>query len=126
MVGFGRSTVPVTILAVLVTVATHAQADVFTFTTADPPLVNSVANNQGWWSATVANANRNDNYFVGRNASDLLNDYFSFHLGSFTIPSGQELLSATLTITRGIGTGNATQTLRLFDVSTAADVLNNK
>src|SRR4051794_2501586 len=121
MVSFGRSTVLLALVAVVLTAAAPAQADLFTLTTAEPPQLNAPANNQGWWSNTRSNINQNDNYFVGRNGSDLTNDYFTFHLGSFQIPAGQVLLSAALNVTRGVGTGNVTQTLKLSDVSTPSD-----
>ncbi len=70
--------------------------DLFTFESQVIPGVN----NQGWWSATLANDASNDNFFVGREfdnlhhgtSGNILRDYFNFDLSAVT----GSVVSATL------------------------------
>jgi PEP-CTERM motif len=103
----------------LLAVVEPAYASTFTFNTSDSPF-DAGLRNQGWWSATLANTNT-DLYTVGRLASgDVLRDFFTFNLTSLT----EQATGATLLLTRNLGSGNATQTLNFFDVSTPAATLN--
>jgi len=79
--------------------------------------------NHGWWSATLKNTDSNDNYFVGRDGSAVLRNFFTFDVSGVTIP----FADATLRLTRsGSSSGNeAFETIEFFDVSTSAAVLNN-
>lgn len=86
-------------------------------------------NNAGWWSATAANADGNDNYFVG--SVDLgagLEDYhnfFTFDLSDLDII----VTDAELRIVRGgvndTSGGFGSVPFTLWDVSTATAVLNS-
>lgn len=79
--------------------------------------------NQGWWSpAPNQNFAENDNYGVGRGASFIHRNFFTFDL-SFL--SGT-VVAATLEVRRGVyASPNSEETLGLFDVSTPAAILNN-
>src|SRR5262249_12747331 len=106
-------------LIALLAAAETAYAATFTFNTSDSPF-DAGLRNHGWWSATLANTNT-DVYSVGRLSSgDVLRDFFTFNLASLT----EQATGATLLLTRNLGSGNATQTLNLFDVSTPAATLN--
>jgi hypothetical protein len=74
--------------------------------------------NQGWWSATDANVDNNDNYIVGSyGGTSIFRNFFTFDLSSACVAS-----SVTLRLTRFGQTGPLTYTL--FDVSTPATTLN--
>jgi hypothetical protein len=74
--------------------------------------------NQGWWSTTTANNNPwNDNHYTG--ASDTFRSFYTFDLTGVT----GTVTSATLRVMRGFQDGDAN--LSLWDVSTAASVVNN-
>jgi hypothetical protein len=77
--------------------------------------------NQGWWSATLANFDDNDNYFVGTLGADNLNNFFTFDLSGFAGGA----TSATLTIiTASTSTSGLPVVYTLWDVSTGAATLN--
>jgi hypothetical protein len=81
-------------------------------------------NNSGWWSATRAAMDSNDNYFAGSlNAVDVLNDFFTF-LAPANLPA---ITTASLSLPRGSGahTGDVPLLYSLFDVITDAAILNN-
>ncbi|MHC5739371.1 PEP-CTERM sorting domain-containing protein [Nostoc sp.] len=78
------------------------------------------SSNQGWWNTTTTNTNDNDNYITG-NLPNGYRNFFTFDLGTLAGVS-----SATLQVQRFVGSGNPTETLGFFDVSTSADVLSQK
>jgi hypothetical protein len=82
------------------------------------------ANNSGWWSPQESNTNANDIYFVGNCCSHDNHNFFTFSFSSVTNPCGP--VSAYLTVPRGTASGPSSLTYRLFDVSTAATVLNTR
>ena len=92
--------------------AVHA-ATTQTFTTSQSPFTPGVRN-QGWWSATIANFDTNDNYIV---EPGFARNFFSFDLGT-ACPA----LGATLRLTRNDVTGPLPYAL--WDVSTPAATLN--
>ncbi|MDC0937224.1 hypothetical protein OAS39_13145 [Pirellulales bacterium] len=73
--------------------------------------------NQGWWSDTRNANNSSDNYALGSTGRN----FFTFDLGSLA----GTVASATLELRRYSYTGNATETIEFFDVSTDAATLNN-
>ncbi|HBE68316.1 MAG TPA: hypothetical protein DDW52_09235, partial [Planctomycetaceae bacterium] len=81
--------------------------------------------NQGWWSENQAGGNNNTNSSIhtGDLAGVTLRSFFTFDLTA--IDSSQTIQSATLTLPKGGTSTNFSGTLLLFDVSTAADVLND-
>ncbi|WP_373526502.1 PEP-CTERM sorting domain-containing protein [Nostoc sp.] len=79
------------------------------------------SSNEGWWSASASNNNNNDNYLTGNSNPANLRSFFTFDLSALAGVS-----SATLQVQRFEGSGNPTQTLVFFDVSTSADVLSQK
>jgi len=73
--------------------------------------------NQGWWSTTTANNNAwNDNHFTG--GYDTFRSFYTFDLTGVT----GTITGATLRVMRGDQDGDAT--ISLWDVSTAANVVN--
>jgi hypothetical protein len=92
-----------------------------TFTTSQSEFTPGVRN-QGWWSATFANGDDNDNYFAGvvtlpGPTPVVLRNFFSFDLSSAC-----RAATVTLQLTRFTQTGPLPYLL--FDVSTPAPVLN--
>jgi hypothetical protein len=92
-----------------------------TFTTSQSEFTPGVRN-QGWWSATFANGDDNDNYFAGvvtlaGPTPVVLRNFFSFDLSSAC-----RAATVTLQLTRFTQTGPLPYSL--FDVSTPAPVLN--
>ncbi|MEH2375084.1 hypothetical protein [Nostoc sp.] len=79
------------------------------------------SSNQGLWSTVSGNQTENDNYFTGRLGTDLYHNFFTFDLSALA-----EVSTATLQIQRFEGSGDRTNTLGFFDVSTSADVLSQK
>jgi hypothetical protein len=81
--------------------------------------------NQGWWSSGIANDLFNDNYIVGRccGVPGTYRDFFTFDLSAVD----QHVVFASLVVFTGTMRvkGGSTEQLRLFDVSTPADVLNH-
>jgi hypothetical protein len=89
-----------------------------TFTTSQSEFDPGIRN-QGWWGATRANQDNNDNYFVGNlGLADPVRNFFSFDLGSACRAS-----SVTLQLTRFDQVGPLTYSL--WDVSTPAATLNS-
>lgn len=84
--------------------------------------------NQGWWSPNYANADGNDNIFVGSSSTVsgifFFNDFFTFDIGG---PIALDpVASATLQVNDvGSGSGPFPVNYSLFDVSTDAATLNN-
>lgn len=83
--------------------------------------------NQGWWASatTASNDDPNDNYIVGRccagGRTATYRDFFTFDLSRLSgVP-----VAARLEVTRFLSESDSpTETLGLFDVSTAAATLN--
>lgn len=109
----------------LFALASVATADNIVLTTAASPFPGSSLN-QGWWSDVDENFNGNTSYFMG-SVSDgrVSRNFFSFDLAPLT--SYAVISSATLRLVQpaaGPLFGNPDQTVGLYDVSTAANVLN--
>jgi hypothetical protein len=122
-VPLGHSVALVVVISVL-GVAAPAEADVIVFHTSDRPFT-AGSDNQGWWSATGANVDANDNYFTGQTIPDVTRSFFTFDVSSLRLRN-QTLVSAKLELARyfwPFGT-DPTETIEFFDVSTAAAVLN--
>lgn len=92
-----------------------------TLNIAQAATVSLSSSNQGWWNTITSNTNINDNYITGNYSPVSLRSFFTFDLGTLAGVS-----SATLQVQRFEGSGNPTQTLGFFDVSTSADVLAQK
>ncbi|MEH1838088.1 MAG: PEP-CTERM sorting domain-containing protein [Nostoc sp.] len=96
-----------------------------TLNTAQAATFTQTASDQGWWAAedglNSSNSNDNTNYVTGNIRGTDLRDFFKFDLGDLV-----GVTSATLQIQRFVGSGNPTETLGFFDVSTPADVLSQK
>jgi hypothetical protein len=107
----------------LLALCQSASAAVFTFNTSDSQFDPGI-DNQGFWSATLANADNNTNYQTGNTAGSITRSFFTFDLSGLNL-SGQQITSATLELRRYGYTGDATETVQFFDVSTAAATLNN-
>jgi hypothetical protein len=90
------------------------------FNTSDSQFLNGTKN-QGWWSTTIPNMNINDNYFVGAVETNILRNFFTFDLS----PLNQNVVGATLELTRFMSSGDPEETIGFFDVSTDAVTLNN-
>jgi hypothetical protein len=116
-------------LAVFFGTAQACRAETIILNTSDPLLYNPGTKNQGWWNTRIRNFNGNDNYTVGQGIlqgeNHYYHNYFTFHLGSLNL-EGQQIVSATLRLTRGDGMGAAMQLLSFWDVSTDPIRLNNK
>ncbi|WP_332879014.1 PEP-CTERM sorting domain-containing protein [Massilia sp. S19_KUP03_FR1] len=108
------------ILTTFTAVASTASATAITVTTAQSTFDRGV-NNQGWWSAVASNpsTDSNDNYFTGNNGANEVRSFFTFDLSQIA----GTITSATMRIARG--TQNAAVSLNLWDVTTAASVVNN-
>ena len=96
-----------------------------TFNTSDSQFTPGV-DNQGFWSATFANTTTNDNYFTGELASGaVLRSFFTFDLSSLDL-TDQTVTGATLELSRHLyDSTDASEIIRLFDVSTPAATLND-
>ncbi|MEH2245270.1 PEP-CTERM sorting domain-containing protein [Nostoc sp.] len=96
-----------------------------TLNTAQAATFTQTASDQGWWAAEDGwngpNSNDNTNYVTGNIRGIDLRNFFKFDLGNVV-----GVTSATLQIQRFVGSGNPTETLGFFDVSTPADVLSQK
>ncbi|MBN3922174.1 PEP-CTERM sorting domain-containing protein [Nostoc sp. NMS4] len=96
-----------------------------TLNTAQAATFTETASDQGWWAAEDGlngpNSNDNINYVTGNIRGTDLRNYFKFDLGNLVGVS-----SATLQIQRFVGSGNPTETLGFFDVSTPPNVLSQK
>jgi hypothetical protein len=85
--------------------------------------------NQGWWSPTRVNTDGNANIFTGLAPNGAVHDdlrsFFTFDLSSLNL-TGLVVTGATLTVVNSgfYTSGDASETLGLFDVSTAAAALN--
>lgn len=95
-----------------------AHAAVITYSTAQSQFDTGVLN-QGWWSATESNTDGNDNHYTGDIQSGFLRSFYTFDLSQLV----GTVTSATLRIQRGEQSRNVN--LKLYDVSTAASVVNN-
>ena len=106
--------------------AAPAPATTQMFTTSESEFLPG-SRNQGWWAsaATASNYDSNDNYIVGRCCAggrpSTYRDFFTFDLSRLRgVP-----IAARLEVTRFISESESpTETLGLFDVSTAAATLN--
>lgn len=96
-----------------------------TLNTAQAATFTQTASDQGWWATedglNGSNSNDNTNYVTGNIRGRDLRNFFKFDLGNVV-----GVTSATLQIQRFVGSGNPTETLGFFDVSTPADVLSQK
>ncbi|WP_292705374.1 PEP-CTERM sorting domain-containing protein [Nostoc sp. NMS2] len=96
-----------------------------TLNTAQATTFTETASDQGWWAAeggvNGGNSNDNTNYITGSIRITDLRNFFKFDLGNLV-----GVTSATLQIQRFLGSGNPTETLGFFDVSTPANVLSQK
>jgi hypothetical protein len=95
-----------------------------TLSTSDSQFTPGV-DNQGWWSASplVANSDTNPSYFVGRTFDAPVHNFFTFDAGPL---AGHTAVSATLVLRTGCFVGfDASETVGLFDVSTAPATLND-
>jgi hypothetical protein len=92
-----------------------------TLNVAQAATVSLSSSNQGTWSTVGSNENSNNNYFTGSLRTSLYHNFFTFDLSSLA-----GISTATLQVQRLQGSGNPTQTLGFFDVSTSADVLSQK
>ncbi|MEH1874589.1 PEP-CTERM sorting domain-containing protein [Nostoc sp.] len=96
-----------------------------TLNTAQAATFTKTASDEGWWAAEGGllgpNSNNNTNYVTGNIRGSDLRNFFTFNLGDLVGVS-----SATLQIQRFEGSGNPTETLGFFDVSTPANVLSQK
>ena len=77
--------------------------------------------NQGWWSKTAFNTDRNVNYLVGEFASDRYRNFFTFRLPSLQ----RDVVGARLVLRRFKSEGGVTETLEFHKVRTAARRLND-
>jgi hypothetical protein len=107
----------------LLALAPPAGAAVFTFNTSDSQFDAGI-DNQGFWSATLANADNNTSYQTGNSAGSITRSFFTFDLSGLNL-SGQQVTAATLELRRYGYSGDASETVQFFDVSTAAATLNN-
>lgn len=104
---------------VLLSMAAASHATTVTYSTAQSQFDSGILN-QGWWSATYANSDDNDNHFTGNlGANDQLASFYSFDLTSL---SGT-VTAATIRIRRSSQSG--TVQLGIWDVSTAAATVNS-
>lgn len=105
--------------------APAANADNIILTTAASPFPGSSLN-QGWWSDVDENQNFNTSYFMGSVSEGRVSrNFFTFDLTPLT--SHVVISSATLRLVQpsaGPLFGNPDQTVGLYQVETAADVLN--
>ncbi|MEX0725581.1 MAG: PEP-CTERM sorting domain-containing protein [Planctomycetaceae bacterium] len=111
--------------AILLAVSGQGQAGLIAFTTSQSEFNAGIAN-QGWWSATVANSNGNDNFYLGAtNSGDLLRNFFTFSLSS--LGALDNVTSATLELQRYTSSGGneSTESIGFYDVTTTAATLNN-
>ncbi|MEH2012523.1 PEP-CTERM sorting domain-containing protein [Nostoc sp.] len=92
-----------------------------TLNVAQAATVSLSSSNQGWWSKDTGNYNQNDNYITGNSNANAYHSFFTFDLSALAGVS-----TATLQVKRFNGSGNPTNTLGFFDVSTSADVLSQK
>ncbi len=114
--------------AVVVLAWVPARAQVVTFHTSDNQLTPD-RDNQGWWSDTEGNVDRNAYYSVGRNEVKqgdyfYLRNFFSFNLSGLNL-QGKEIVSATLDLQRFSCFQPHPLTFELWDVSTDVRTLNN-
>jgi hypothetical protein len=108
------------ILTTFTAIASTASATAITVTTAHSTFDRGIKN-QGWWSAVAlhTNSDNNDNYLTGNYASNDLRSFFTFDLSQIA----GTITSATVRIARG--DQNGAVNLNLWDVTTAASVVNN-
>lgn len=104
---------------------TVAHGSTITFNTSDSQFDAGI-DNQGWWSATEPNTDSNDTYYTGWSIfTGEIRDFFTFDLSTLDL-TGQTVTGATLEVVRGNYRGTApAYDVEFFDVSTAADTLNN-
>ena len=107
-------------LAAVSCISVTANAALVTYGTAGSEF-NSGTLNQGWWSSGPGHSNSttNDNHYTGSISSDTLRSFYSFDLSGI---SGT-VTAATLRVQRG--DQNGVVNLNLWDVSTAAALVNN-
>lgn len=116
-----------TLLLFAVIATAPARAGVFIFNTSDSQF-SPDANNQGWWSDGRAGKDIFDDYEVGSpvvgtavKGRGELRNFFTFDLRSLA----GSVLSASLELTRfGYNSGDPSETLEFFDVTTPAATLN--
>ena len=104
--------------------AGSAQAATYTFDTSSGAFTPGY-DNQGWWSPTLVNQDTVTNYATGYTSTSAIRNFFSFNLASLDL-SNQQIVSATLEVRKnGYTSPDLSETVQLFDVSTAANVLNS-
>lgn len=74
--------------------------------------------NQGWWASNAGNATRNDNHLTGSYTGGEYRSFYTFDLSTIT----GKVKSASLLVKHGNQSGPVT--LDLWDVTTAANIVN--
>jgi len=96
-------------------------AHVMVFSTEEGAFDRGVSN-QGWWSATYAAWDDNDNYLTGIDlVGNLVRDFFTFDLSRLD----RQAVKAFLVVQRYDTAGDPFEVLSLWDVATPAAVLND-
>lgn len=95
-----------------------AHANTITLTTAQSEFTTGILN-QGWWASNSPSTNRNDNHLTGAYNGNEYRSFYTFDLSNIT----GTVKSASLLVKNGSQTG--TVTLGLWDVTTAANIVNN-
>ena len=79
---------------------------------------------EGWYKSTGNHIPGNTNYFVGDNGEPLTNNYFLFDLQALSIPLGEHIVSAHLTLTTfAVQSNDVSETLVLYDVTSDLSTL---
>jgi hypothetical protein len=115
----------IAIAVVVLALSRPATAALIIFNTSDNQLLPGV-DNQGWWSATLANVSTNATYFTGESATGaLLRSFFTFDLSSLDL-ANEAVTAVTLELARfAYDSEDESETIAFFDVSTDATTLNN-
>jgi hypothetical protein len=105
-----------------------AHAATYTFDTSEQQFT-AGADNQGGWYDNYSSQTDDRFYWVGVRSSALgaqnRRNFFTFHLGRLDL-SNEQVVSASLQISRyGYVSGDPSETVHFFDVTTPPDVLNN-
>lgn len=95
-----------------------AHANTITLTTAQSEFSAGTLN-QGWWASNSPNTNQNDNHITGPYNSNEYRSFYTFDLSNMT----GTVKSASLLVKNGSQPGPVT--LGLWDVTTAASIVNN-
>ena len=114
---FSKKILAVVLAAAVSLPLAAAHASTITLTTAQSEF-NSGVLNQGWWASTAGNATQNDNHITGTYGGREYRSFYTFDLTNMT----GTVKSATLLVKHGDQTG--TVNLSLWDVTTAASIVN--